>query len=181
MREIIYDLSNMKKFLFCVKKTYDRLKLLMKNSTGQHRIKFLFLFLLVVSCGTIDPFKQSQQELDIKIKAFNFEFESKAFERAARFVHPDFLNDFQQKSLEVFKNTTFLENTILDLKLFMDDQQVRLTSSDSSEDFNRSEVTILYQVSILPSTKLKTIIVEQEWIKWNDSWLVNPKIDLFLN
>ena len=128
-------------------------------------IKFTFLFLLIVSCGTIDPFKQSQEELDIKIKAFNFEFESKAFARAARFVLPDFLKYFRQKTLEVSKNTTFLENTTLDLKLFKDDQPIPLTPSDSAEDFNRGEVTIRYQVSILPSIKLK------------DTWVVIPKID----
>ena len=153
----------------------------MNNLTGQHPIKLLFLFLLIVSCGTLDPFKQSQQELDIKIQAFNFEFESKAFARAARFVHPDFLKDFREKSLDVFKNTTFLENTTLDLKLFKDEQPVRLTAPDSAEDFNRGEVTIRYQVSILPSTNLKTIIVTQEWIKLKDTWVVNPKIDSFLN
>jgi hypothetical protein len=156
----------------------------MNNLKVQHLkgIKFLFLFLLIVSCETLAPFKQSQEELDIKIKAFNFEFESKAFVRAARYVHPDFLEYFQQKSLEVFKKTTFLENTILDLKLFKDNQPVRLTpsDSDSAEDFNRSEVTIRYQVTTLPSTKLKTIIVKQEWMKLNDTWVVNPKIDSFL-
>jgi hypothetical protein len=152
----------------------------MKNLTNQYRIKLLFLFLLIVSCGTLDSFRQSQKELDINIKAFNFEFESKAFARAARFVHPDFLKDFRQKSLEVSKNTTFLENTTLDLKLFKDDEPISLTPSISAEDFNRGEVTIRYQVSILPSIKLKTIIVTQEWIKLKDIWVVIPKIDSFL-
>ena len=152
----------------------------MKILTNQHRIKLLFLFLLIVSCGTLDPFIQSQNELDIKIKAFNFEFESKAFARAVRFVHPDFLKDFQEKSLKVFRSTTFLENTTLELKFFEDDKLVRLTSSDSAEDFNRSEVTIHYQLTILPSTNLKTIIVTQEWTKLKNDWFVNPKIDSFL-
>jgi hypothetical protein len=147
---------------------------------NQHRIKLLFLFLLIVSCGTLDPFIQSQNELDIKIKAFNFEFESKAFARAARFVHPDFLKDFQDKSLKVFKNTTFLDNTTLELKLFKDHKPVRLTPSDSAKDFNRIEATIRYQVTILPSTKLKTIIVTQEWKKLKNGWFVNPKINSFL-
>ena len=142
----------------------------MSNLTGHHLngVKFLFFFLFIVSCGTLDSFKQSQQELDVKIQAFNFEFESKAFARAARFVLPDFLKDFRQKILEVSKNTTFLENTTLDLKLFKDDQPIPLTPSDSAEDFNRGEVTIRYQVSILPSIKLK------------DTWVVIPKIDSFL-
>lgn len=152
----------------------------MRILTNQHRIKLLFLFLLIVSCGTLDPFRHSQKELDIKVKAFNFEFESKAFARAARFVHPDFLKDFQEKSLKVFKNTTFFKNTTLELKLFKDDKPVRLIPSDSEEDFNRSEVKIRYQVTILPSTNLKTIIVKQEWIKLKNGWFVNPKIDSFL-
>ena len=154
----------------------------MKILTNQHRIKllFLFLFLLIVSCVTLNPFRQSQKELDIKIKAFNFEFESKAFARAARFVNPDFLKDFQEKSLKVFENTTFLKNTTLELKLFENDKPVRLIPSDSAEDFNRSEVTIRYQVTILPSTKLKTIIVTQEWKKLKNGWFVNPKINSFL-
>ena len=80
----------------------------MSNLTGHHLndVKFLFFFLLIVSCRTLDFFKQSQQELDVKIQAFNFKFESKAFARAARFVLPDFLKDFRQKTLEVSKNTT---------------------------------------------------------------------------
>ena len=152
----------------------------MKILTNQHRIKLLFLFLLIVSCGTLDHFRQSQKELDIKIKAFNFEFESKAFARAARFVNPDFLKDFQEKSLKVFEKTTFLQNTTLELKLFENDKPVRLIPSDSAEDFNRSEVTIRYQVTILPSTKLKTIVVTQEWTKLKNGWFVNPKINSFL-
>ena len=118
-------------------------------------LSFFSFFYFIVSCGTLDSFKQSQQELDVKIQAFNFEFESKAFARAAQFVLPEFLKDFRQKILEVSKNTTFLENTTLDLKLFKDDQPIPLTPSDSAEDFNRGEVTIRYQVSILPSIKLK--------------------------
>jgi hypothetical protein len=129
---------------------------------------FFCLSFTVEPCGTLDYFKQSQQDLDVKIQAFNFEFESKTFARTTRFVHPNFLKDFRQKSLEVYKNTTFLENTTLDLKLFKDDQPIPLTSSDSAEDFNRDEVTIRYQVSILPSIKLK------------DTWVVIPKIDSFL-
>ena len=138
--------------------------------TGHHLngVKFLFFFLFIFSCGTLDFFKQSQQELDVKIQAFNFELESKAFAGAARFVLPDFLKDFRQKTLEVSKNTTFLENTTLDLKLFKEDQSIHLTSSDSTEDINRGEVTIPYQFSILPSIKLK------------NTWVVIPKIDSFL-
>ena len=53
-------------------------------------------------CGTLDSFKQSQQERDVKIQAFNFEFESKAFARAAQFVLPEFLKDFRKINIRGF-------------------------------------------------------------------------------
>ena len=142
----------------------------MSNLTGHHLngVKFLFFFLFIVSCGTLDSFKQSQQELDVKIQAFILSSKAKRLPVRHDSSFQTFLKIFGKKKLEVSKNTTFLENTTLDLKLFKDDQPIPLTPSDSAEDFNRGEVTIRYQVSILPSIKLK------------DTWVVIPKIDSFL-
>jgi len=175
---------NWKKLLFFLRKNLNsRPEFLMINlaTLPLNGIRFLLIFIFIVSCGTLDLFNQSQQELDLKIKAFNIDFENKAFDRAARFVHPDFREDFQKKSLEVAKRTTILEYTTLGIKFFKDGQPVRPTSSNPLKDFNKTEVTIRYQISVLPSTKLKFIIVKQEWVKWNTAWVVIPKIDSFLN
>ncbi len=143
---------------------------------------FVFiLFISAISCGTLDPFNQSQKELDVKIKTFNFEFESKAFDRSARFVHPDYRGDFLKKTLEVSKKTSFLEASTLDLKFLLNDKSVSISPDGPTEEFNKAELTIRYQLSILPSTKLKTIVVKQEWIKLNNTWFVIPDIDSFLN
>ena len=141
----------------------------------------VLLFLFTVSCGTTNPFRQSQQELDAKIETFNFEFESKALDRSSRFVHPDYLEDFQTKSLDFIKNVSILKATTLDLKLLKDDKPAIATSSLFETDFNKAEITIRYQLSILPSTNLKTIIVKQKWVKLKDAWFVIPDLDSFLN
>ena len=92
-------------------------KLKLQKALG---IKFLLVLLFLVSCETINPFMQSYEELDTKIKLFNLEFESKALNRCSRFVHPDLLKEFQRKSLDFQKNVTILSTTTLDMKIFKD-------------------------------------------------------------
>jgi len=139
------------------------------------------LFLLIVSCGTTNPFRQSQEQLDTKIEAFNLEFESKALDRSSRFIHPDYLEEFQTKSLDFVKKVTILKATTLDLKFLKDDKPIIPTSSLFETDFNQAELTLRYQLSILPSTNIKTIIVKQEWVKLNDIWFVIPNLDSFID
>ena len=143
-------------------------------------IKFLLVLLFLLSCGTTNPFMQSYEELDTKIKLFNLEFESKALNRCSRFIHPDFLKEFQIKSLDFQKKVTILGTTTLDMKIFKDGNPVITNSSALETDFNKAEILIGYQLSILPSTKIKTIIVKQEWVKFSDIWFVIPNLNSFI-
>tara|TARA_Y100001960_G_scaffold235626_1_gene248053 strand:+ start:99 stop:563 length:465 start_codon:yes stop_codon:yes gene_type:complete len=143
-------------------------------------IKFLLVLLFLLSCGTTNPFMQSYEELDTKIKLFNLEFESKALNRCSRFIHPDFLKEFQRKSLDFQKNVTILSTTTLGMKIFKDEKPVITNSSIFKIDFNKAEILIRYQLSILPSTKIKTLIVKQEWVKLNDIWFAIPNLDSFI-
>ncbi|MBT5472283.1 MAG: hypothetical protein HOK41_16890 [Nitrospina sp.] len=145
------------------------------------KLFLVFLSLFIHSCATLDPFKQSQEELDLKIKAFNFEFESKAMERSSRFVHPDYREEFQKKSLQIVKNVSILEASTLDLILLKDNKPVPSTSSIFEQDFDKAELNVRYQLSVLPSTKVKTMIVKQEWVRVNGIWFLIPNLDPFLN
>ncbi len=145
------------------------------------KLFLVFLSLFIHSCGTLNPFKQSQEELDIKIKAYNFEFESKAMERSSRFVHPDHREEFQKKSLQIIKNVSIMEASTLDLKFLKDNKPVPSTSSIFEQDFDKAELNVRYQLSILPSTKLKTITVKQEWVRVDGIWFLIPNLDPFLN
>ena len=142
-------------------------------------IKCLLVLLFLVSCGTINPFMQSYEELDKKIKLFNLEFESKALNRCSRFVHPDLLKEFQRKSLDFQKNVTILSTTTLDIKIFKDGKPIN-NSSVLETEFDKAEILIRYQLSVLPSTKIKTITVKQEWVKLNDIWFAILNLDSFI-
>ena len=152
-------------------------KLKLQKAMG---IKFLLVLLFLVSCETINPFMQSYEELDTKIKLFNLEFESKALNRCSRFVHPDFLKEFQKKSLDFQKNVTILGTTTLGIKIFKDEKPVITNFSTFKTDFNKAEILIRYQLSVLPSTKIKTLMVKQEWVKLNDIWFAIPNLDSFI-
>ena len=143
-------------------------------------IKFLLALIFLVSCGTINPFMQSHEELDTKIKIFNLEFESKALNRCSRFIHPDFLKEFQRNSLDFQKNVTILSTTTIGMEIFQDEKSVITNSSIFKTDFNKAKILILYQLSVLPSTKIKTLMVKQEWVKLNDIWFAIPNLDSFI-
>ncbi len=140
----------------------------------------IFLFLAVFtsySCRTLGSFNQSQEDLDISIKAYNHDFESKAIDVSTRFVHPSHRAEYLSKSLEVSKRITFFDATILDIKFFNNGVP---TSSNSQEGFDRAIVVIRYQVAVLPSTKLESIIVEQEWVLYQDQWFIIPDLTSLL-
>lgn len=140
----------------------------------------VILFLVIfasVSCKTLDHYYKTQEDLDLSIKAYNFEFESKAIDSSARFVHPAHRTQYLAKSLEVTKRLTIFEATILDIKFFNNGVP---TSSGSKEGFEHAIVVIRYQAAVLPSTKLKTLMVEQEWVLYQEQWVTIPDLTTFL-
>jgi hypothetical protein len=138
----------------------------------------LLLIFVSASCNTLDPFHKSQEDLDLSIKAYNIEFESRAIDRTARFVHPAHLTQYQEKSLEVTKRLTIFDATILNIKFFNNGAP---TSSGSKEGFDRAIVVIRYQLAVLPSTKLKNLIIEQEWVLYQEQWVTIPDLSTFLD
>ena len=143
-------------------------------------IFFLLLF-GSVSCGTMDQYYKTQENLDLSIKAFNFEFESKAMNSSARFVHPSQRAYFMGKSMEMTQRVTFYEATVLDIKFFKNGIPSINTSKGPEKGFDRAVVVIRYQVAVLPSTKLKSLIIEHEWVLNQGQWSVIPDLDSLLN
>ena len=135
----------------------------------------MFIF---ASCGTLDPYFKTQEDLDLSIKAYNLEFESKAIDRTARFVHPDHRAEYMERSLEMTKRLTIFDATVLDIKLFNNGVQ---TSIVSKENFDRAVVVMRYQLAVLPSTKLKNPIIEQEWVLYQEQWVIIPDLSTLLD
>ena len=83
-----------------------------------------------------------------------------------------------EKSLELTKRLTIFDSTILDIKFFNNGIQ---TSIGSKVDFDRVIVVIRYQLAILPSTKLKNPIIEQEWVRHQEQWVIIPDLSTLLD
>ena len=135
----------------------------------------MFIF---ASCGTLDPYLKTQEDLDLSIKAYNLEFESMAIDRTARFVHPAHRAEYMERSLEMTKRLTIFDATVLDIKLFNNGIQ---TSIGSKENFDRAVVVMRYQLAVLPSTKLKNPIIEQEWVLYQEQWVIIPDLSTLLD
>jgi len=156
---------------------------MLKSNYTPNLVQRVILFLLLfvsVSCETLDPYYKTQENLDLSIEAFNFEFESKAMNISARFVHPAHRANYKDQSLEMTQRITFFEATILDIKFFKIGVPVVTTSKGPEKGFNRAIVTIRYQLAILPSTKLVTRLVEQEWVLEGEQWMVIPDLSTLL-
>jgi hypothetical protein len=138
----------------------------------------LFLIFISASCKTLDPYHKTQEDLHLSIKAYNLEFESKAIDRTARFVHPAHRAQYMAKSLEMTKRITIFDATILDIKFFNNGIPI---SSGSKEGFDRAIVVIRYQLAVLPSTKLKNPIIEQEWVLYQEQWVTIPDLNSLLD
>ena len=144
------------------------------------RVFFLLLLLAFVSCQTLDPHYKIQENLTLSIEAYNFEFESKALKSSARFVHPSIRSHYMAKSLEITQRVTFFEATNIETKFFKNDVPAVLPLEGPEEGFTRAIVTIRYQVAVLPRTKLKTLLVEQEWVLHQGQWVVIPDLKTLL-
>ena len=146
----------------------------------QSRAFTAFLFLLIfisASCKTLDPFYKNKEELDLNIKAYNLDFENKSIDRSARLVHPEHRAQYLAKSLEVTKRITIFEASTLGIKFFNNGVP---TLSIPDKDFDRAIVIIRYQLAVLPSTKLTSLIFEQEWVLYKNKWFTIPDLSAFL-
>ena len=156
---------------------------MLKSNYTPNLVQRVILFLLLfvsVSCETLDPYYKTQENLDLSIEAFNFEFESKAMNISSRFVHPAHRANYKAQSLEMTQRITFFEATILNIRFFKNGVPVALTPKGPEKGFNRAIVIIRYQVAVLPSTKLVNQLIEQEWVLVGGQWLVIPDLSALL-
>ncbi len=96
---------------------------------------------------------------------------------SASYLPIDKRRQFLTDSLKVKENIIFYESSILDAQLFNNDIPVRTKTDGPATEFNKAIVTIRYQLSVLPSNQLKTILVDQIWLWENNDWYVDPRLD----
>lgn len=156
----------------------------MKNPTPLTHFIFkaipaCFLLALLSACAHYS-IMNLQDDLQTNVYQFNKRFSGKMMDLSAGYVLMDKRKDFLINSNKIKEKVTFFDSSLLDIQYFNDDQPVKKTSEGAEKEFNKAIATMRYQISILPSNQLKTIIVEQKWVVDEGLWMVEPDLDVFL-
>jgi len=156
----------------------------MKNPTSliHFKIKAIpaCLLLALFSACAHYSLMNLQDDLQTNVYQFNKRFTGKMMDLSAGYVLMDKRKDFLINSNQIKEKVTFFDSSLLDIQYFNDDQPVKKTTEGAEKEFNKAVATMRYQISILPSNQLKTIIVDQIWLLDEDLWMVEPDLDVFL-
>jgi hypothetical protein len=142
-----------------------------------HSAKLLACLLaLTFSACAYDPAYNSINILREGVNGYNHRFESKLMESASPFVAEGKRGEFLADAMQVKEKVSFYEASIIDIKFYQDDQPIKTSQKDADEIINRAVVVLRYQLSILPSNSVKTVLIEQEWNRQGGTWFVSPDL-----
>ncbi|MEE9165539.1 MAG: hypothetical protein V3U15_04675 [Nitrospinota bacterium] len=154
-----------------------RFKLLLPFHSG--KIYIYILCLIVTNCAW-NPFHKSGEKLNKSIRVFNSDFESKQGEKAAFLVHPDQQEEFLTKIIDVNDKIIFYESSIFKTTFYKDGHPIKQDrNGEIADEIDKTIVTMHYRLVISPSTKLKSVIIEQEWVRVGKDWFVKPNLNDF--
>ena len=120
-----------------------------------------------------------QDDLQTNVYQFNKRFSGKMMDISVAYVALAKRREFLTESLKVQEKVTFYDSSILDIQYFNDNDPVNQTTEGTEKEFNKAIVTWRYQISVLPSNQLKTIMLDQVWMYNEEQWLVEPDLDVF--
>jgi len=123
---------------------------------------------------------QLQDDLQTNIYQFNKRFSGKMMDLSVAYVLLDKRRKFLTESIKIKEKVTFYDSSILDIQFFNGNQLVKKNIEGAEKKFHKAIVTWRYQISVLPSNLLKTIIFDQVWVYNEEQWLVEPDLDVFL-
>jgi hypothetical protein len=138
------------------------------------------LLLSMISACAKYTLMNLQENLQTNIYQYNKRFDGKMMDLSAAFVVSPMRKNYLIDSDFIKEKVTFYDRSILDMQYFDGDQPVRKTADGVKKEFNKAIVTLRYQISILPSNQLKTVILDQTWILDEERWMVEPDLEVFL-
>lgn len=138
--------------------------------------------ILSVGCGTFNKlYNDRYEKLGEGIRIYNDAFESKRSDICLLFIQPDMREPFIKKFGEIKNHVTFDQSEIVSTEFFKKGYSLDSTNRTPENDFDEAEVTLRYQVVVLPSSLLKTVIVRQKWVLENSGWFVIPDLHTFFD
>lgn len=142
-------------------------------------IALIFIVMtMLAACASYSQDKM-HEDLNDSVYKFNQRFEGKMMDLSSAFVKMDQRRQFLTDSLKVKDKVVFYDSSVLDIQLFNNELPIKLTSNGAEDEFNKAVVTIRYQLAVLPSSQLKTILVDQVWVLDEKQWQVLPDLDIF--
>jgi len=121
-----------------------------------------------------------QDELQTNIYQFNKRLEGKMMDLSAAYVALSKRKDFLINSKAVIEKVTFYDRSIVDIQYLDGEQPVKTTTEGPEKEFDKAIVTLQYQISVLPSNQLKTIMLDQIWVLNDEQWQVEPDLSVLL-
>lgn len=134
---------------------------------------------LFSGCAQMSQYSIAEKEtgLQTNISQFNKRFEGKMMDLGAAYLPAKKRRRFMEDSLKVKEKITFYDSSILETQLFEDELPVQMKAN--GPDFNKAVVTMRYQLAILPSNRLKTILVDQIWLWEKQAWRLHLDLEEF--
>ena len=121
-----------------------------------------------------------QDELQTNVYQFNKRLEGKMMDLSAGYVSLAKRKDFLINSKTIKEKVTFFDRSIVDIQYLNGGQPVKITAEGPEKEFDKAIVTLQYQISVLPSNQLKTIMLDQVWVLNDEQWQVEPDLGVLL-
>jgi hypothetical protein len=138
------------------------------------------LLLIMLSACAKYALINLQDNLQTNVYQYNKRFDGKMMDLSVAFVSPPMRKDYLIDSDFIKEKVTIFDRSILDMQYFDGDQPIKKTEDGAKTEFNKAIVTLRYQISVLPSNQLKTVILDQTWVLEEERWMVKPDLDVFL-
>jgi hypothetical protein len=118
-------------------------------------------------------------DLQANVYQFNKRFEGKMMDLSSAYVLQEKRKDFLVNSTYIKEKVTFYDSSILDIKFLDGNHPVQKTAEGAEKEVNQAIVTMRYQVAVLPSNQLRTILIDQVWMLNGEQWQVQPNLTPF--
>jgi hypothetical protein len=123
---------------------------------------------------------QLQDDLETNVYQFNKRFEGKMMDLSSAYVSLAKRKDFLIDSNKIREKVTFYDRSVVDIQFLDGDKPVKKTEEGAEKEFDKAIVTLRYQISVLPSNQLKTIMADQVWVLNDEQWQVEPDLSVLL-
>lgn len=132
----------------------------------------LFLACLLAGCGATSSFiqKDDQESLSKSTDLYYKLLMWKYYEKAAKFVDPDKMGEYESFVLRNEKDLNITSYEIKDIVYILDDQQ---ETKDKDNEASECQVRVLFGYYKYPSVSEKSVMVQDTWIKIGKVWYVS--------